>query len=336
MKPTALLTLPLLLAACRSSPPAGVAATVNSRPITYAELDKQYLLQFGSQPSGADDQTLIQKLEVLRSLIDSEIMLQRAEKAGLMATDADVQAKLNELKAPYTEQEFQKQLQARKMTLDELRAQLRRELSIQKLINKEITSHITITDQDVAAYYNANKNLFNLPEPQYHLAQILVTPGPDANLRNLKNDNALTPEQARAKIQMIEQRLKANEDFAVLAQNYSEDPQSAPNGGDLGFIPESALAKADPALLAMFNSMQPGQISPIINTPEGFRIFKLISKEPAGQRELSDPAVQQNIRDTLLNRKDQLLRASYYEVARNEAEIVNYFARRILEERTKK
>ena len=102
-----------IMAGCDRSAPANVAATVNGRAITYAELDKQYQSQFGGpkiRPSG--DQIMIQKLEVLRTLIDNEIMLQRAEKLGLMAADADVDAKFTELKAPYTQEEFQKQLDA--------------------------------------------------------------------------------------------------------------------------------------------------------------------------------------------------------------------------------
>src|SRR6185437_11668038 len=107
--------------------------------------------------------------EVLRTLIDGEIMFQRAEKEGLMATEADIDAKFNELKAPYTQEEFQKQLNARKMTVDDLRAQLRRDLSVAKLFNKEITSRITITDNEITDFYNTNKANFNLAEPQIHM-----------------------------------------------------------------------------------------------------------------------------------------------------------------------
>ncbi len=95
-----------------------VAATVNGRIITYADLDKQYQAQFmSSSEKPSSDQMEIQKLEVLRTLVDNEIMLQRAEKLGLMATDADVESRFAELKAPYTQEEFQKQLEARKMTV---------------------------------------------------------------------------------------------------------------------------------------------------------------------------------------------------------------------------
>ena len=78
-------------------------------------------------------------------------------------------------------------------------------------------------------------------------------------------------------------------------------------------------------------SLQPGQMSPILRTPAGYQILKLISKEPAGQRDLSDPRVQQSIRETLLSRKDQLLKTAYYETARNEAKIVNNMSKIVVE-----
>jgi peptidyl-prolyl cis-trans isomerase SurA len=327
----------LTASACRKSPPANVAASVNNRAIAYAELDKTYQSQFGTGGDASrEDQVAIQRLELLRTLIDNEIMLQRAEKQGLMAVDADVEAKFNELKAPYTKEEFQRQLQSRKMTVEDLKSQLRRDLSIQKLFNKEITSHINITDADVTSFYNASKSSFNFTEPQIRLAQILVSPFPDPNVRNLKNDKARNDDDAKKKIQSLEARLKRGEDFAMLAQNYSEDPATTVNGGDFGFVPESALEKTSPELRKMVLSLQPGEISPIVRTPEGYRILRVISKEPAGQRELTDPRVQQTIRETLLNRKDQLLKAAYYEAARNDAKVVNYLAKSIIESATKK
>jgi len=325
----------LLLAvcpACKKSQPVNVAATVNNRVITYAELEKTFQTQFtGPVEGSSEDQVMIQKLELLRNLIDNEIMLQRAEKMGLMAVDADVDAKFNQLKAPYTKEEFEKQLQNRKMTAEDLKAQLRRDLSIQKLFNKEITSHITITDGDVANFYNSNKPSFNLAEPQVHIAQIVVTTTLDPNVHNLKNDKARTPDEAKRKIQAIEARLKAGEDFAMLAQNYSEDPNTTQNGGDLGFVPQSAFEKSSMELRKLIMSLKPGEISPILPSSDGYRILKVISNEPSGQRELTDPRVQQTIRETLLNRKDQLLKAAYYEVARNEAKVVNYLAHSVVE-----
>jgi peptidyl-prolyl cis-trans isomerase SurA len=297
-----------------------------------AELEKNYQSQVTpNQEGSSEDQVMTQKLDLLRTLIDSEIMMQRAEKLGLLASDADVQTKFNELKSPYTKEEFDKQLAARKMTVDDLRAQLRRDLSIQKLINKEITSHISITDADVANFYNSNKASFNLAEPQVHLAQILVTPFPDPNVRNLKNSKAQNDQEARNKITDLAERLKRGEDFAALAQNYSEEPNTSSSGGDMGFVPESALEKANPELRKLVMSLQQGGLSQVIRSQEGYRILKVISREPAGQRELNDPRVQQSIRETLLNRKDQLLKLAYYEVARNGAKVTNYLAESVVQ-----
>src|SRR6266436_42743 len=148
--PAVLVAIAVLLnCGCKRAVPDNVAATVNGRVITYPDLDKQYQSQFmSSAEHPSDDQMMIQRLEVLRTLVDNEIMLQRAEKLGLMATDADVESKFAELKAPYTQEEFQKQLASRKMSVDDFKAQLKRDLSIQKLFNKEITSHIAISDHD--------------------------------------------------------------------------------------------------------------------------------------------------------------------------------------------
>ncbi len=77
-------------------------------------------------------------------------------------------------------------------------------------------------------------------------------------------------------------------------------------------------------------------MTPVVKTAEGYRVFKIYSKEPAGQRELTDPRVQQNIRETLINRKDQLLRAAYYEVARDEAQVVNYLAQTVAQTKDEK
>jgi peptidyl-prolyl cis-trans isomerase SurA len=352
------------LVSCSRSAPANVAAMVNGRAITYADLDKLYATNFGSnEPGGAtakggpgqaqqsgtgqpgadppagrpgDEQLTLQRMQVLRTLIDNEIILQRAEKEGLLATDADVEAKFAELRTPYTQEEFQKLLADRKMTAEDLKTQLRRELSVEKLINKETTSHITITDKEITDFYNANKSSFNDAEPMIHMAQILVTPQPDPNVRNLKNDKAQDDAQARKKIQRVYELLQQGGDFAALAENYSEDANSVQTGGDLGFIGESALDKANADLRKAVMVLQPGQVSPVIPSTEGYRILKVLGREPAGQRDLNDPAVQQNIREKLTNRKDQLLKEAYLEMARNEAKVVNYYAASVIADRDKK
>ena len=330
--PALLLAAVAMMTGCHKGAPAGVAASINSHPITYADLEKNYKMQPMANPEGiSEDEIQIQKLDLLGKLIEAEIMLQRAEKLGLLVTDADVEAKFNELKAPYTVEEFNKQLTSRNMTVADLKTQLRKDLSIQKLLNKEIASKINITDGDIKNFYNANRKGFNFAEPQFHMMQIVVTPGPDASVRNLKNDKAQTEDQARKKIDAIQARLSQGDDFASVAQNYSEDPATVQNGGDLGFLPESAFDKTNPELRKLVFSLQPGQLSPILHTQDGYRILKMISKEPAGQRDLNDPRVSTTIRERLMNRKDQLLKTAYYETARNEAKVQNYFAQSIAE-----
>jgi peptidyl-prolyl cis-trans isomerase SurA len=322
----------LTLASCKHAPPAGVAAEVNGRPITIAELEKIYQSQY-PQAAEAANQDLVasQKLDLLGNLITSEIMVQRAEKLGLAAVDAEVDAQLTKMKAPYTKEEFDKQLVAQKLTLDDLKSQIRRQLTRDKLLNKEIISHITITDADVANFYNANKASFNWAQPQLHMAQILVTPAPDSEVRNLKNSKAQNEAEARAKISDIMVRLKRGEDFSMLAQNYSEDPKSTPSGGDMGLVPESALDQVSADLRKVLLALPQGGITPIVPTREGYHIFKMIGREPAGQRDLNDPNVQSNIRDTLRNSKEQLLQSAYYEVARNGAKVENYLAQQVMD-----
>jgi ketosteroid isomerase-like protein len=164
------------------------------------------------------------------------------------------------------------------------------------------------------------------------MAQIFVSPFPDAAVRNLKNSKAQNEKDAKLKIEDIMARLRRNEDFASLAQNYSEDPNTSPNGGDMGFVRESDLEKANPELRKMVISLPPNAVSPIIHTQEGYRILKVVTKEPAGQRELNDPRVQQSIRETLINSKNNLLQSAYYEVARNGTKIENYLARSVVDD----
>lgn len=324
----------------RGQSTAGAAARVNGRVIERAEVDKYYKNQTSGAPQEpVGEQSTSLRLSILRDLVDQEIMMQRAEKLGLLATDAEVDAKVTEFKAPYTQEDFQKRLKERNLTQDDLRRDLRRNLTIQKVINKEISSKITISDADVNAYWEEHKAEFNLIEPRYHLAQILVTTQPNPQVRNLKNSKAQSEAEARKKVQEILNRLESGEDFATLAMNYSEDPQTASNGGDLGFAPESALRSGeDPAIRDAVLRLKPGEttnvitiVNPRTRQAVGFRIVRLLAKEPAGQRELSDPRVQQVIREQLRERREQLLKAAYYEVVRNESKVENYLAQEILD-----
>jgi len=317
----------------RQAPPAPDAwAVVNGHEIKREEVEKYYRSRVnpeGQAPS--QEEALSLKLNILDELVNNEILLERAKKLGLEASDGEVEDKFTEFKSPYTEEEFQRQLKERGVTVDDLKRDLRRQLSIQKLINREVVAKISITDQDVNDFYNQNRAQFNVAEPQYRIAQIVVTPRKDPRVRNRKNDDATTDAEARRKVAMLLERLNGGADFAQLAMDYSEDPVTAATGGDLGYIPESALSQSDLALKKTVLALHPGQVSGVIALRDNYRILKLVAREVPGQRELSDPQVQQSIRDTLRNRKEQLLRAAYLATARDDAKVTNYLASQVVE-----
>ena len=340
MIPAALaLAIALLpVAGCKHGHKADVVATVNGHAIMKADMDKAYETQLGEQQQQppSQDQADALRLNVLRALIDEEIVQQRAAKMNLTATNEEVDAKLAEMKAPYTEEQFNQRLKASNHTLDDVKHDLRRTLTINKLLNKEINSKITVTDADVTSYYNQHKSEFNLIQTQYHLARILVTGVPSSQPGNLQNSKATNDADAKKKIQALKNRLDSGEDFGELAANFSEDPETASNGGDIGFATADQMRTADPAVYNIIMKLKPGQVTDILPLPNGqdkkpvgYAIYKLISIEPAGQRELKDPRVQQNIRQQLHDGRSQLLKSAYFEMLRDQAKVENFFAEQI-------
>ena len=137
---------------------------------------------------------------------------------------------------------------------------------------------------------------------------------------------------------MIMNRLDSGDDFGTLAMNYSEDAETSGSGGDLGFAPESSLTQHRPRHPRRCDQTEARPVqrliplaNPMNKQVAGFQIVKLISKEPAGQRELADPRVQQAIRSQLRDRREQLLKAAYYEVLRDQAKVENYYAQKVLD-----
>lgn len=314
-----------------AAPGPDVWATVNSKAISRAEVEKYFRTRVNAEaPAPSQEEALSLKLSILDELINNEILLERASKMNLIATDAEVEDKFTESKSPYTEEEFQKKLHDTGLTVEDLKNDIRRQLSVQKLLNREVIAKISITDQDVTDFYNKNRAQFNVAEPQYHIAQIVITPHPDPSVHNRKNDKATNDGEAKRKVLLLQQKLSSGADFGQLAMDYSED-STATTGGDLGFVPESALNRSDPALKKLVLSMKPGEVSQAIGNAGGYRILKMIAKEAAGQRMLSDPQVQQSVRDMMRNRKEQLLRSAYMIEARDDSHVTNYLARQILE-----
>ena len=336
------------LAACKHAPSPDVMATVNNKDLTRSDLDKAYNAYKSAQGEApqapSPEQTNMVRLNLLRQMIDDEILDQRAAKLNLAASDEDVNAKLTEFKLPYTQEEFDKKLKQQNMTLDDLKQQIRRRLTSDKLINKEIESKVNISDADISNYYAQHKSEFNVIEPQYHLAWIVVTAGPSQQTSNLQNNKVTSDADARKKIQAVRSRLTTGEDFGNLAINFSEDPNASSTAGDMGFITETALQQRDSVAFAAIQKLKPGQVTDVLpvyggagptQRAVGYAIYKLLAREPAGQRELNNPSVQQSIRQGLRESHAQLLKLAYYEMLRDDAKVRNYFAEQILKQGAK-
>ena len=112
--------------------------------------------------------------------------------------------------------------------------------------------------------------------------------------------------------------------------DYSEDPESAPRGGDLGLVPMSRLKQAPPTLRDAVLKTAPGSVS-VVSGGGSHTILLVLSHETQGQRDLSTPGVKENITQALHGRREQLLRAAYLTAVRSDANVTNYAARRVVD-----
>jgi len=325
---------------CHRAAPADVVATVNGKQILRADLERDYQISLGDNPQKPSQQEAdIRRLNVLHQMIQEEILQQTAAKLNLTASDEDVNARLTEMKAPYTEEQFNSMLKQRNLTLDDFKREIRRQLTETKLLNKEIESKINITDAQIADFYDQHKADFNVVEPQYHLAQIVVTTAPSQQAGNLQDNKASGEADAKKKIDALYGRLEGGQDFATVAMNFSEDPRTATSGGDMGFAPESVL-RSDPTVYSALIKLKPDQFTDVLPVYDsgpghkiaGYAIYKLIAREPAGQRLLSDPNVRQTIHQTLHDAQKQLLQTAYVETLQDSARVRNYLAEEILKQ----
>lgn len=327
--------------ACRSTPAAPARAVtvdtwavVNGREITRDAVEKAYRQMGEASQTPSDEEALTAKLSVLHDLIVQEILLAKAGELKIEVPDSELDTAYAEARKNIPEDAFQKELTRRALTAAEMREGLRRQLLSQKMIEREVLSKISVTDQDVTDFFNKNRAQFNLVEEAYRIAQIVVTPVRDAQVANRREDDAATPQAAGAKIQMLMERLKAGASFRDLALDYSEDPESTPRGGDLGLVPISSLKQAPSRLRDAVLNKTPGTIN-VVSSGGAHTIVLVVGHEPAGQRDPSMPGVRERITETLRARKEQLLRTAYLTAIQTDAEVVNYLARRLVESQGK-
>jgi peptidyl-prolyl cis-trans isomerase SurA len=332
----------LALSGCQSkpaAPPAPVVspdtwATVDGQAITRDQVEKEVRrLRQGTEAESAEE-ALVGKLSVLEEMIVEHILLSRAPRLAVSVPETDLDNAYNEAKKGIPDEAFQQELTRRSLTPADIRDGLRREILGRKIMEHEISSKITISDQEVIDFFNANRAQFNLPEEALHLAQIIVTPVREPQIANRTGDDAATPQAAVAKVQMLMERLKNGGAFGDLARDYSEDPGTAPRGGDLGLVGMSQIRKAPPLLREAALKTNVGAAR-VVNENGIFTIVYVVAREPAGQRDLSTPGVKERITAGLKSVREQTLRAAYLAAARSDADVVNYLARKVVESQGK-
>ena len=323
--------LPFVLSAC--GPKGGtngkdVAATVNGKEITLAEVDRIINQQTQGQPLPALQQAAA-RLSALDNLIQREAVYLRAEKEKTVPTDDELNTYLSQQKQQYTAEEWAKKLSENKLTEEQVRDEARKDLAINKLQDK-LFGKITIRDQEIVDFYNNNREQFVNPRG-VSLADIVTDPRDSGGA--YQND-AKSDAEAAAKINGLSAQLKTGADFATVARAFSED-QSGVHGGDIGFAKEEDLRQTGfPADLIgrLFNTMKVGDITEPIHFPDGrWVIFKLTSRQlETKPLALEDPGVRDQIKQALIEQRQNILQQALIRNAMSDATVVNKLAESML------
>jgi len=246
------------------------AAKVNGQVITTTELNaqldqlkKQYPQMF--QGSDAEGRLLDFKERLLENLINQDLIAQAAKQKGITVSDDDVQKQIDQLKAGFKDEaQFEAALKSAGMTTDSLKSQIQNQLITQKLV-ESLSSSQTVTDAEIAAYYNANKAQF-FQKPAKRAEHILFKPSD------------------KATAEKVLKQIQGGADFGALARKYSIDTASASKGGDLGW-PTSAYV---PEFQAALDKLSKGQTSGLVQTPYGWHIIRVTDVRPGTQQSLAE------------------------------------------------
>jgi peptidyl-prolyl cis-trans isomerase SurA len=309
-----------------------VAATVNGRSIMLQEIERSLSQQTGGKPDQLNQLQLASaRLQILDSLIQREVLYQRAEREKLLPTEAQIDGVIATQKqqSGMTSEDFDKSLQAQNLSMERLREEAKKDLAISALQDK-YSGKINISDREVEDFYNANRQQF-VSARGVALAMIMVDPA-DNSAQGIRDD-AKNDTDAKLKIDNIYQQLQGKADFATVARAKSEDPTSIRAGGDIGFATEDDLRSNNfpPELVSsFFGSMQVGDYTQPVRFPGGkWYIFKLAERRLQTEN-LTLDNVRQQIIQGLTNQRKQILNAALLETALNEARIVNNLAANML------
>ncbi|MFL6467481.1 MAG: SurA N-terminal domain-containing protein [Pyrinomonadaceae bacterium] len=335
-----LFTFAAFLAGCggsTSGPDAGgndpneTAATVNGKPIKMEEVDRAIKQQAQGQENRLSALELAAgRLQVLQSLIEQEVMYQKAEKEGVLPSDEEVNGEFNKRKTAsgLSQEQFDAKMKEIGENEASARLAIKKGLAIQKL-NDKITGKIEPPkDNEIAQFYNNNPEAFKNKRGA-QLGAIVIDPRDTGQGDTTRNEL-----EAQTKAKEIGSRVMQGADFATVAREASEDADSRLKGGDWRYFTEEEMKQAFPQGFAEYvmTKMQNGQIFQQLIPFEGrYLIIKLQRKQETDEdRTLETPGVRQEITDFLINSRKQLLAASYQAISMNEAKIENFLAKKVV------
>lgn len=286
-----------------------IIAVVNEEIITQADVDKVLAaIEAEYKSVYPDPQQLEQRLKevkenIIKQMIEEKLILSEAKKLGLSVADEIVQGRIEQLKENFSSvQEFEAALAVEGLTLKELRDRFNEQEIMKKAVEYFVRSKVKIGLAEIKQYY------------QVHQKEIVRPERVKAKSIFIRADEPSDQFEALEKMKIIFERLKRGEDFAALAKECSQGAM-AEEGGDLGFIEKGQLMQEiDEAIFAL----NPGEFTHVLKAPHGYRIFKVIEKEPA--EPLSFSEVQDLIKDMLYKQEfaetfkrwiDELKQSSY-------------------------
>ncbi len=248
--------------------------------------------------------------DLILSAVDELLLVQRGRELGYALGDEQFATILENIKKENkleTDEQFQAALKQEGLTLVELRRSLERQMLISRVQQTEVTSKISVTEEEAKAYYEKHQDQFTTPS-SITLREILIEVP-----RSDKGINAAQDEEARARAEDVRKRALAGEPFARLAADLSDAPSKA-NGGLVGPLSSADLA---PALRDMIRKMKPGDLTEIVRTTRGYQILKLESKTDEATK--SFDAARSDIGDRVADEKRRGEMQKYIEKLRAQA-----------------
>ncbi len=261
-----------------------VLARVNGDAVARSDFERavKALEAQAGGPVPAERRDVIYR-QVLDQLVAFKLLTQEARARNITVPETDIDGKIGEIRKQFpNEQEFTSALAQRQMTPDGLKTDIRQQLMAMKLVDSDVKPSVKVGDKEVADFYQKNPDKFQEPEA-VHAAHILIRFPQNAD------DAAKLKAHAQA-VKVLAEAKKKGADFAALAKKYSQDPTSAVNGGDLGFVAKGQ--GLPPAFETAAFALQPGQLSGVVESPFGYHIIKAMEHRAARTVPLADVKAQ--------------------------------------------